>query len=465
MLQVLDVDEPPRTAAGTIDVDALVDAVARVRGGTPWLLEGRPGGPGPTGWSAVVLGTSGRVMVPPVAAGTRDPFTVLDERCARLGLDPTARRDPDQPGGDGGLVGAVSYDAARAIEQLPSEAATGREVPALDMVVADVVLHIDHDTDRARLLHRPLPRERSRRELTELRDRVVAACTGSVDVAGRAGPPAATTLPATAYRAAVAAVLERIAAGDTFQVNLAQRLRGRWTGGLVPLYRALRAHSPAPHGAVLPTLGAGIASVSPETFLEVRSGRVTVRPIKGTRPRHDDATADREAGEALRHSAKDRAENVMVVDLERNDLGRVCRPGSVTAPTLLALEAHPTVWHLVSEVTGELRAGTTWGELLRATFPCGSVTGAPKVSSMGIIDRLEPVRRNWYCGAFGWLGAGAASTAVGIRTASLWPDGTVDYGAGGGIVADSTPAAEHRESLDKAAAFLRAVAGGRLATP
>jgi len=358
----------------------------------------------------------------------------------------------------------VSYDAARVIEQLPAVAVADREVPALDMVVADVVLHIDHGTDRARLLHRPLPRERSPRALAELRDRLLAACSPSSDPLVRTGPPASTSLPAAAYRAAVAAALERIAAGDTFQVNLSQRLRGRWTGDLVQLYRALRTHSPAPHGAVLPTLGAGIASISPETFLEVRSGQVTVRPIKGTRPRHDGATADREAGEALRHSAKDRAENVMVVDLERNDLGRVCRPGSVTVPTLLELEAHPTVWHLVSEVTGELRAGTTWGDLLRATFPCGSVTGAPKVSSMAIIDRLEPIRRNWYCGAFGWLGAGGASTAVAIRTASLWPDGAVDYGAGGGIVADSTPTAEHRESLDKAAAFLRAVAGGRLAT-
>lgn len=464
MLRVLEVDAPPRTPAGAVDVDALVDAVARLRG-TPWLLEGRPGTPGPTTWSAVVVGTAGRLVVPPVGEdGTPDPFAALDERCEVLGLTPTGGRDPEAPGGDCGLVGAIAYDAVRAVERLPSDAVAGRTVPSLDMVVADVVLHVDHATDRVRLLHRPLPRERSPAELHALRERLLAAVRPAVDrPRRRPGPPVRTTLSPAAHRAAVAAALERIAAGDTFQVNLAQRLRGRWDGDLLALYRALRAHSPAPHGAVLPTGGAGIASVSPETFLEVDRGTVRVRPIKGTRPRHADPDADRAAADELLASAKDRAENVMVVDLERNDLGRVCEPGSVRVPRLLELEGHPTVWHLVSEVVGDLRPGTTWGALLRATFPCGSVTGAPKVSSMAVIDRLEPVRRNWYCGAFGWLGAGAASTAVAIRTAALWPDGAVDLGAGGGIVADSDPDAERRESLDKAAAFLAAVSGGVLA--
>lgn len=468
VLRVLDVDAPPRTAAGTVDVDALVDAVAAVRG-LPWVLESRPGTPSATGWTAIVAGTAGRLTVPAVgAAGTPDPFAVLDGRCERLGLDPSQARDRDQPACDGGLVGAIAYDAARAVERLPRAAVADRSVPSLDMVVADVVLHVDHDRDVVRLLHRPLPRERAPRELRELRDRILAACQLATPAPpaspAAAGPPATTTLPAADYRAAVAAALERIAAGDTFQVNLAQRLSGRWRGDVVSLYRALRSHSPAPHGAILPTAGAQIAAVSPEAFLEVTAGRVSVRPIKGTRPRHDDPERDRAAAAALTTSAKDRAENVMIVDLERNDLGRVCLPGTVGVPTLLELEGHPTVWHLVSEVVGDLRPDASWGDLLRATFPCGSVTGAPKVSSMDIIDRLEPVRRNWYCGAFGWLGAGGATTAVAIRTASLWPDGTVDLGAGGGIVADSQPRAEHRESLDKAAAFLRAVCGGRLAT-
>lgn len=461
MLHVLDLDDAPRTAEGRVDVDRLVDGVRLLRGGTPWWLDSQPGMPGPTGWSAIVVGTAGRLVVPAVGTdGTPDPFAALDRRCDELGLDPTAAREADQPGADGGLIGAISYDAARAIERLPDRAVADRVVPALDMVVADVVLQVDHDTETARLLHRPLPRERSRAELRQLRDRLVAAAGAAVPtIAPTPRRGTRTTLPPSAHRAVVAAALERIAAGDTFQVNLAQRLTSRWSGDLLQLYRALRDHSPAPHGAVLPTSGAGIASASPETFLEVDGGTATIRPIKGTRARLDDAAADRAAAEELQASEKDRAENVMVVDLERNDLGRVCEPGTVRVPSLLALEGHPTVWHLVSEVVGELRPATSWGDLLRATFPCGSVTGAPKVSSMGIIDRLEPVRRNWYCGAFGWIGAGGASTAVAIRTASLWPDGTADYSAGGGIVADSDPSAEHLEALDKAAAFLRAVGG------
>jgi para-aminobenzoate synthetase component I len=184
-----------------------------------------------------------------------------------------------------------------------------------------------------------------------------------------------------------------------------------------------------------------------------------VRPIKGTRPRDADPDLDAAHADDLATSAKDRAENVMVVDLERNDLGRVCVPGSVRVPRLCVVEAHPTVWHLVSDVVGRLREGLGYGQLLRATFPCGSITGAPKVRAMEIIETLEPVRRGWYCGAVGFLAPGAASLSVAIRTATLHADGTVDHGAGGGIVADSDPAAEHAESLDKAAAFLRAVAG------
>jgi para-aminobenzoate synthetase component I len=147
----------------------------------------------------------------------------------------------------------------------------------------------------------------------------------------------------------------------------------------------------------------------------------------------------------------------MIVDLERNDLGRVCVPGTVRVPQLSVVEAHPTVWHLVSEVVGRLRPEVGYGQLLAATFPCGSITGAPKVRAMEVIEELEPVRRGWYCGAIGFLSPGAASLSVAIRTATRHADGTVDHGAGGGIVADSDPEAEHRESLDKAAAFLAAV--------
>ncbi len=462
MLEAVALADPPRTADGHIDVDALTDAVARTTGATPWLLDSPRDAPGGLGWSALVLRSTERMTVR--SADQRDPFGVIAELCERAGLDPHAARSDDQPPCDGGLVGAISYDAARHIERLPTEAVVDRPTPLADMVLADTMVVVEHEQDRATVVHRGLPRRRPAAEVRAAVDELRSALrTGApTDRTGATShTTATTTLGPPAYRAAVRAVLERIAAGDTFQVNLAQRLTSRWDGDTLSLYRALREVSAAPYGAVLGTAGGEIASVSPETFVEVRSGRVTIRPIKGTRPRSDDPATDAALAEALRTSPKDIAENVMVVDMERNDLGRVCVEGSVHVPRLTELEAHPTVWHLVSDVVGELRPDAGWAELLRATFPCGSVTGAPKISSMGIIDRLEPVRRGWYCGAFGWLGAGAASTAVAIRTAVRQPDGSVDLGAGGGVVADSSPHAEQLESLDKAAAFLQVTGGVR----
>ncbi len=241
-------------------------------------------------------------------------------------------------------------------------------------------------------------------------------------------------------------------------VNLTQQLTATFPGDVHQLYQRLRATSPAPHGGVVEFApGVGLASVSPEAFLQADARRVTIRPIKGTRPRYDVAAEDRAAAEELRRSEKERAENVMVVDLERNDLGRVCEIGAVTVPELFAVEAHPTVWQLVSTVRGRLREDVGYASALMACFPCGSVTGAPKRSVMRIIDELEPVPRGWYCGAVGWVAPGAMRTAVTIRTAVLRADGTVSYGTGSGIVADSDPAAEYAEARLKAAPFLAAV--------
>lgn len=465
MFETVPIPDPPRTSDGRVDFDALLRAVARTQGAAPWVLDSHPDAPGSLGWSAVVLRTVGRLTVH--ADDPVDPFLQLSELCDRLELTPTAARAAGQPPCDGGLIGAVSYDAGRRIERLKTEARTDRRTPDLDMVIADTMLVVDHRTQQVQLVTRALPTLRPPAEIRAL----IAELSAAVAAVPRAvhtdsGPPASrvahTTVPAAAYRAGVAAVLERIAAGDSFQVNLTQRLTTTWDGDLLSLYLALRAASPAPYGAMLPTAGGGLASVSPETFLHIEAGVVTIRPIKGTRPRSADPVEDAAFAHHLRASEKDRAENVMVVDMERSDLGRVCVEGSVRVPRLVELEAHPTVWHLVSEVVGTLRADISYADVLRATFPCGSVTGAPKVSSMNIIERLEPVRRGWYCGSFGWLGSGMASTAVAIRTAVLLDDGTVDFGAGGGVVADSDADAEHRESLDKAAAFLgvtAAVAG------
>ena len=264
------------------------------------------------------------------------------------------------------------------------------------------------------------------------------------------------------YLDAIGRTIEYIEAGDVFQANITQRFSTPFTGSPRALWQAALACSQAWYGAYLEFDDASdndarrIISVSPELFLQVNpeDRSVISRPIKGTRPQSIDP-------EVLRNSAKDKAELNMIIDLMRNDLGRVCEYGTVLVPKARAIESHPTVHHGVGEVTGTLRHNVTSGELLRATFPGGSVTGAPKIRAMQIIDELEPVRRGPYCGAIGWFSdSGHVSLNIAIRTLLLSGrhdstthcfQGTLDYGAGGGIVADSDPLSEYRESLDKAA--------------
>jgi len=467
----------PRTPDGQVDLDRIVAALGRV--GTaatpgrvaPRVLESVQGVPATGRWSYVVAAARGRVQWWPGAGATTtgaltevpglettDPLAALEAVCRYLSLSPHGEHDPDAPPFSGGLVGGFSYDLARTIETIPARAADDRALPWLDLAVADLVVAIDHDDQRAVLVERPVGRRREDDEVAAVIDAIAAA--PELPRGGEPAPAAqvaSTSLSRPRYLAAVRAILGDIAAGDTFQVNLSQRLSAQWPHDVVDLYRALRRASPAPYGAIVPAGSHAVASISPETFLHIDHGTATVRPIKGTRPRHRDAEQDLALRDELAGSAKDRAENVMVVDMERNDLGRVCIPGSVTVPVLCSVEGHPTVWHLVSEVTGALEPGSGYADVLRAAFPCGSVTGTPKVKAMELIERYEPVQRGWYCGALGFLADGAASLSVAIRTAVLSPEGRVDYGAGSGIVADSDPDAEHDESLDKAAAFLQAV--------
>jgi para-aminobenzoate synthetase component I len=467
----------PRTDVGAVDLDALAVALAPCD-----LLE--TAGP-ERGWSYLVphdgpvLVDDGHRTVLEHPDGTReprghDPFAAIEVWCDELGITPDTGGEPaagdpaaagggpagdhdEEPGFTGGLVGALAYDLARRIERVPEVARDDREQDHLHLRLADLVVAVCPDRRRVSVVGRDLSGRgdlegRARRLLS----RVEGAPTVGPPSLSRHGQQVRTSLSRADYLDAVERILEHIAAGSAFQVNLAQRLTGRFDGDALTLYRGLRAHSPAPFGACLPSIG--LASVSPETFLAADGRRVRTRPVKGTRPRAADPVLDAAHADDLVTSSKDRAENVMVVDLERNDLGRVCEPGSVVVPELCRLEAHPTVWHLVSDVEGRLREGVGWGELLRATFPCGSITGAPKVAAMTIIEQLEQVRRGWYCGAVGYLAPGRLRLSVAIRTATRFPDGTVDHGAGGGIVAESDPVAEHAESLDKGAAFLRTLA-------
>ena len=471
--------EAPRDRDGRIDIDACVVALGAVD-----LLETATG----DGWSYLVPHTGWRLtddgrrtsLLAPHGARRdlgSDPFAALEDLCTLLGVHPSGGDDRAMPASEplltGGLVGALAYDLGRRSERLPVLARDDRGRPHLELRVAEVVCAVPPGRGHLELLATTLPGELAtgtpaarRRDLLaeRTRDRLATA-VGRVAAdptpAGRPAPQVAwTNLPRDAHLAAVEHLLEAIAAGELFQANLAQRLSARWQGDVHALYRALRAASPAAFGAALPD--AGVASVSPETFLAVDGDHVVTRPIKGTRPRATQAALDAALADDLATATKDRAENVMVVDLERNDLGRVCRPGSVVVPELARVEAHATVWHLVSTVAGTLAPGTGYGQLLRATFPCGSITGAPKIAAMHAIEHLEGVRRGMYCGAVGFLAPGHARLSVAIRTAVLHADGVVDHGAGGGIVADSDPQSEHAETLDKAAAFLRAVAAVRV---
>jgi para-aminobenzoate synthetase component 1 len=261
-----------------------------------------------------------------------------------------------------------------------------------------------------------------------------------------------------AYRRAFARVAAYIRDGDCYQVNLARRFAAPVAGHPWTLYRRLRRHNPGAHSAYVAFPGGAVLSSSPERFLRLRDGVAETRPIKGTAPRGATPEEDARLAAGLAASAKDRAENVMIVDLLRNDLGRTCLPGSIHVPELFAVERYAAVHHLVSTVRGTLAPGEDALSLLRGCFPGGSITGAPKVRAMEIIEELEPHRRGVYCGAIGYLGVdGAMDTNIAIRTLVV-SGGSVRFWSGGGIVADSDPQAELAETEHKAAALRRALA-------
>ena len=387
------------------------------------------------------------LVAEPVAA--LESLAALDRYAAAVGW---RGGTPEGPPFRGGAVGFLTDDLNSELLALPADdrPPTGT-VPGVRFTVHDWCLGVAPDgrawavavPDRIPLL----------RQLASRWPAGVASSPGSNSPRARAelGMSRAT------HRAAVEQILEWIAAGDLYQTNLTFQVRAPWTGTPQALARALQAATPgSAHAAVLTGDAHGsIISVSPETFLRTSGNRITTRPIKGTRRRADDAVADAAAGQALRGSAKDQAEHVMIVDLARNDLGRVCDVGSVSVERLAELEGHPTVWHLTSTVAGRLRDDATLSEVLTATFPPGSVTGTPKRMAVARARLLEPVRRGVYCGAVGIVGPGLLDLSVAIRTAVL-DGGVASYGTGGGIVADSTPEAEYDEAMAKAAAFLTA---------
>ena len=373
-----------------------------------------------------------------------------------------------------GWIGYLGYELGRHIEQLPHSVAHDTPFPDLRLAFYDALAVYDAIQQRW-TIHRlqfddppPAAGEAAnalRRLLAESPIDRAEPAAPRIDQADAAPKPlinARSPFTPAAYERAVAACVDYIAAGDIFQVNLSHRFVADWAGDPAELYRTLRRRNPAWYAAFLSFDACGrpcsILSSSPELFLSVRDGRVVTRPIKGTRPRTGMADVDARAAADLLSSGKDNAELAMIIDLLRNDLGRVCRYNSVRVTDPCRLETHPTVFHLVGTVEGELHDGVGPAELLKATFPGGSITGAPKIRAMEIIDELEPTARGVYTGCVGHVGvAGDATWNIAIRT--IVCDGRHAYvQAGGGIVADSSPAGEHQETLDKARALLEALA-------
>ncbi len=402
------------------------------------------------------------------------PFDVLARELARLGADAATEERPEHPAIPfrAGAVGYLGYELGRHLERLPAPWPSAPAVPEMVMGLYDVIAAFDHRERRAFVVSSGRPAEagparqaRAEARAQMLLDRLATAPEVAPEPLWQPGARLAATAPRAEVEAAIARAIAYIHAGDIFQANITQEMRAPCPAGLtdLELYGRLCALSPAPFSALLrcgPDLS--LLSASPERFLRLSAtGEVETRPIKGTRPRGRDAAEDRALAEALLASPKDRAANLMIGERWRNDLGRVCTLGSITVPSLCALERFASVHHLVSEVRGRLRPGLGAVDLLKAAFPGGSITGAPKIRAMEIIHELERRPRGAYCGAVAWLGFdGAMDSSIIIRTITR-AGGELLAQAGGGIVADSDPAAEYEESLVKLQPLMRAVAGDR----
>jgi para-aminobenzoate synthetase component 1 len=445
------------------------------------------------GWSGRVLLESARpgrrsrwtfLSADPVAVILRpgpatDPFGEARQMLARLDRTPTVGLDG--PPFVGGLAGFLGYDLGVVLEPRAELVANDQELSQLRLALHDWVLAWDRRSGRAYLGGRAVDDDRGRLKarLAAVREQVVAGLRQATSGSRGAGGPAPAAAPGGdlvfrssldrgEYQAGVSTIRRAIRDGEIYQANLARRLSAPFDGDPWPLYRSLRTGDPALFAAYL-DLGPGetasragrtraIASASPESFLAVdAAGLVTSDPIKGTRPRGFSPEEDRALAAELLASAKDRAENVMIVDVLRNDLGRVCRPGSVRVPRLCRLERTSAVQHLVSTVTGRLSADRDAFDLLSAAFPGGSITGAPKIRAMEILEALEPVRRGPYTGSALWLGPdGQLGSSILIRT--LVADGArLTLHVGGGITWRSDPADEWLETVAKASGPLRAI--------
>jgi anthranilate synthase component I len=457
--------KPPFDIAG--DLDTPVSAFAKLAAFEPrFLLESVEGGERLARYSFIGFGRCLEVKLDAhglaVGAATvprpKDKAELLD--ALRKALAAAPKPLPEMAGVPlaGGLVGYASYDVVRYFERLPAKARADQPVPDLHYVAPESLLVFDHLTRGIALLHAGTEAERQ-----ALRRDVIQALRGGLPnhshPAGAARyTPASGSLPRAEYIAGVKRTQEYIAAGDVYQLVLSSRFTGRHSLSPFEAYRALRLINPSPYMYYCRLGDLTVVGSSPEALVKVdAAGSAQLRPIAGTRPRADDPAADARHETELLADVKENAEHVMLVDLARNDLGRVARAGSVHVDPYRVIERYSHVMHIVSGVKGKLAAGRDAFDLFSATFPAGTLVGAPKVRAMEIIDELEPVRRGLYGGTIGYFGAnGDMDQAITIRTLVFRGD-EYSYQAGAGLVADSNPASEYDEVVAKSGAMARAL--------
>jgi anthranilate synthase component 1 len=449
------------------DLETPVSAYLKIaRGDYSFLLESVEGGEQLARYS--FLGTEPSLILKTGEENPVDPLVPIERELNRFRLVPGS----GLPRFHGGMVGYLGYEVARYFERLPTPDPDPLGLPESVMMLVDSLLVFDHLTHKIKVVshaHLDGDIESAYHEATRKIDSLVARLSQPIPTqpplpAPSSAPRASSNLSRASFEAGVARAKEHIYAGDIIQAVLSQRLAKPIRAHPFALYRALRSLNPSPYMYYLQLGDFHIVGSSPELLVRVEDGVVSTHPIAGTRPRGKSPAQDLALAEELKHDEKELAEHIMLVDLGRNDIGRVSEPGTVTVSQLMDIERYSHVMHLVSHVRGKLKAGLTQFDALRACFPAGTVSGAPKIRAMEIIAGLEPDKRGPYAGAVGYFGfSGNMDTAITIRT-SIIKDGVAYVQAGAGIVADSIPEREYQESLSKAQALFTAIEQAEVAS-
>jgi len=441
------------------DLETPVSAYLKIaRGNYSFLLESVEGGERLARYS--FIGTEPSLVIKTGRENPVDPLTLIEKEFQHYRSVPVS----GLPRFHGGIVGYLSYEVARYFERLPAPDNDPLGLPESILMLADTLLVFDHLTHKIKIVahaHLDGDVEQAYREATDKIDRMVERLKQPIGTVS--SPPAELESPVTSnlskaeFENIVNRAKDHIYAGDIIQAVLSQRLSKRTSAPPFAIYRALRSINPSPYMYFLHLDDCHIIGASPELLVRVEDGIVSNHPIAGTRPRSADPDRDLELARELLNDEKERAEHIMLVDLGRNDIGRISEPGTVSVTQFMDIERYSHVMHLVSHVQGKLRAGMTQFDALRACFPAGTVSGAPKIRAMEIIAELESDKRGPYAGAVGYFDfSGNLDTAIAIRTIVI-KDGVAHVQAGGGIVADSIPENEYQESLNKAQALLAAI--------